>query len=49
MPAGRVDRSYHRGRRLGGSSARLMKLQQVGDNCFAVLHERNRLCDANSG
>ena len=26
-----------------------MKLQQVSDNCFAVLHERNRLCDANSG
>jgi glyoxylase-like metal-dependent hydrolase (beta-lactamase superfamily II) len=26
-----------------------MKLQQVSDHCFAVLHERNRLCDANSG
>jgi glyoxylase-like metal-dependent hydrolase (beta-lactamase superfamily II) len=26
-----------------------MKLQQVSDSCFAVLHERNRLCDANSG
>jgi glyoxylase-like metal-dependent hydrolase (beta-lactamase superfamily II) len=26
-----------------------MKLQQVSDNCFAVLNERNRLCDANSG
>jgi glyoxylase-like metal-dependent hydrolase (beta-lactamase superfamily II) len=26
-----------------------MKLQQVSDNCFAVLNERNRVCDANSG
>jgi glyoxylase-like metal-dependent hydrolase (beta-lactamase superfamily II) len=26
-----------------------MKLQQVSDNCFAALNERNRLCDANSG
>jgi cyclase len=26
-----------------------MKLQQVSDNCFAVLNERNRICDANSG
>ena len=26
-----------------------MKLQQVSDNCFAVLNEKNRLCDANSG
>jgi glyoxylase-like metal-dependent hydrolase (beta-lactamase superfamily II) len=26
-----------------------MKLQQVSENCFAVLNERNRLCDANSG
>jgi cyclase len=26
-----------------------MKLQQVSDSCFAVLHDRNRLCDANSG
>jgi glyoxylase-like metal-dependent hydrolase (beta-lactamase superfamily II) len=26
-----------------------MKLQQVTDNCFAVLNERNRVCDANSG
>jgi cyclase len=27
----------------------VMKLQQVSDNCFAVLSEKNRLCDANSG
>ena len=26
-----------------------MKLQQVSDNCFAALNERNRVCDANSG
>ena len=26
-----------------------MKMQQVGENCFAVLNEKNRLCDANSG
>jgi cyclase len=26
-----------------------MKLQQVSDNCFAALNERNRACDANSG
>jgi glyoxylase-like metal-dependent hydrolase (beta-lactamase superfamily II) len=26
-----------------------MKLQQVSENCFAVLNEENRLCDANSG
>jgi hypothetical protein len=26
-----------------------MKLDQVSDNCFAVLNERNRMCDANSG
>ena len=26
-----------------------MKLQQVSDNCFAVLNEKNRMCDANSG
>jgi glyoxylase-like metal-dependent hydrolase (beta-lactamase superfamily II) len=26
-----------------------MKLQQVSDNCFAVLNEKNRACDANSG
>jgi cyclase len=26
-----------------------MKLQQVSDNCFATLNERNRVCDANSG
>jgi cyclase len=26
-----------------------MKLQQVSENCFAVLNEKNRLCDANSG
>jgi cyclase len=27
----------------------VMKLQQVSDNCFAVLNEKNRVCDANSG
>jgi hypothetical protein len=27
----------------------LMKMQQVSDNCFAVLIEKNRVCDANSG
>jgi glyoxylase-like metal-dependent hydrolase (beta-lactamase superfamily II) len=26
-----------------------MKLQQVSENCFAALNERNRACDANSG
>ncbi|HUL96917.1 MAG TPA: MBL fold metallo-hydrolase [Usitatibacter sp.] len=26
-----------------------LKLQQVSESCFAVLNERNRLCDANSG
>jgi glyoxylase-like metal-dependent hydrolase (beta-lactamase superfamily II) len=26
-----------------------MKMQQVGDSCFAVLNEKNRVCDANSG
>jgi glyoxylase-like metal-dependent hydrolase (beta-lactamase superfamily II) len=26
-----------------------MKLQQVSDNCFAALSEKNRVCDANSG
>jgi glyoxylase-like metal-dependent hydrolase (beta-lactamase superfamily II) len=26
-----------------------MKLQQVSDSCFAVLNEKNRMCDANSG
>jgi glyoxylase-like metal-dependent hydrolase (beta-lactamase superfamily II) len=26
-----------------------MKMQQVSENCFAVLNEKNRLCDANSG
>lgn len=26
-----------------------MKLQQISDNCFAVLNEKNRVCDANSG
>ena len=26
-----------------------MKLQQVSENCYAVLNERNRVCDANSG
>jgi glyoxylase-like metal-dependent hydrolase (beta-lactamase superfamily II) len=26
-----------------------MQLTQVSDNCFAVLNEKNRVCDANSG
>jgi len=26
-----------------------MKLQEVSENCFAVLNEKNRVCDANSG
>ena len=26
-----------------------MKLQQVSDNCFAVLNEKYLVCDANSG
>jgi len=26
-----------------------MKLQQVSDNCYAVLCEKNRVMDANSG
>ena len=26
-----------------------MQLKKVRDNCFAVLSEKNRLCDANSG
>jgi hypothetical protein len=26
-----------------------MKRQQVSDNCFAVLNEKNRVCDADSG
>jgi cyclase len=26
-----------------------MKMQQVSNNCFAVLNEKNRVCDANSG
>ena len=26
-----------------------MKLEQVSANCFAVLNERNLVCDANSG
>ena len=26
-----------------------MKLEQVSDSCFAVLNEKNRVCDANSG
>jgi hypothetical protein len=26
-----------------------MKMQQVSNNCFAVLNEKNRVCDGNSG
>ena len=26
-----------------------MKMEQVSSNCFAVLNEKNRVCDANSG
>jgi glyoxylase-like metal-dependent hydrolase (beta-lactamase superfamily II) len=33
----------------GRSIGATMKLRQVSANCFAVLNENNRLCDANSG
>src|ERR1044071_974772 len=26
-----------------------MKMKQVSDNCYTVLNEKNRVCDANSG
>jgi hypothetical protein len=26
-----------------------MEMKQVSENCFAVLNEKNRVCDANSG
>ncbi len=26
-----------------------MELQKVSDSCYAVLNEKNRVCDANSG
>ncbi|MGB5133905.1 MAG: MBL fold metallo-hydrolase [Prochlorococcaceae cyanobacterium] len=26
-----------------------MDMQQVSDSCYAVLNEKNRVCDANSG
>jgi cyclase len=26
-----------------------MEMKQVSNNCFAVLNEKNRVCDANSG
>ncbi len=26
-----------------------MEMKQVSDHCFAVLNEKNRVCDANSG
>jgi len=26
-----------------------MKMTQISDNCYAVLNEKNRVCDANSG
>jgi len=26
-----------------------VELHQVSDHCFAVLNEKNRVCDANSG
>jgi cyclase len=26
-----------------------MRMQQVNENCFAVLNEQNPVCDANSG
>ena len=26
-----------------------VEMKQVSDNCFAVLNEKNRVCDANSG
>jgi hypothetical protein len=27
----------------------LLEMKQVSDNCFAVLNEKNLVCDANSG
>ena len=27
----------------------IMKMEQISSNCFAVLNEKNRACDANSG
>jgi 3-dehydroquinate synthetase len=30
------------------AGARLMKLEQVSNSCYAVLNEKNRVCDANS-
>jgi cyclase len=38
-----------RERFLSQQEARIMRLRQVSNNCFAVLNEKNRLCDANSG
>jgi glyoxylase-like metal-dependent hydrolase (beta-lactamase superfamily II) len=35
--------------RTSGTWCIVVKLQQVSESCFAVLNERNRLCDANSG
>ena len=26
-----------------------MKMEQVSNHCYAVLNEKNRVCDANSG
>ena len=26
-----------------------MKMEQVSSNCFAVMNEKNRVCDSNSG
>jgi glyoxylase-like metal-dependent hydrolase (beta-lactamase superfamily II) len=35
--------------RISGTWCIVVKLQQVSESCFAVLNDRNRLCDANSG
>jgi len=44
-PCGCRGRGAGGGRSLRGE----MKLQQVSENCFAVLNEKNLVCDANSG
>src|SRR4051812_11894843 len=47
---GRVRRRpVRKARTVTPTGAPRMKMQQVGDNCFAVLNEKNRVCDANSG
>jgi ferritin-like metal-binding protein YciE len=44
-----IDCHDNRERCLSQKEVIIMKLQQVSDNCFAVLNEKNRVCDANSG